>query len=58
MSKRESEVLRLVLQGKSKQEIADELFLALGTVKTHVHNLLVKCDKKKRDDLILYFWQS
>lgn len=58
ISKRESEVLRLVLQGKSNLEIADELYLALGTVKTHVHNLLVKCGKKKREDLILYFWQS
>lgn len=58
VSKRESEVLRLILQGKSNQEIADELFLALGTVKTHVHNILVKCGKKGRDDLILYFWQS
>lgn len=58
ISKRESEVLRLVLQGRSNQEIADELFLALGTVKTHVHNILVKCGKRKRDDLIIYFWQS
>lgn len=58
LSKREEEVLRLVVEGKTNQEIADELVLALGTVKTHVHNILVKCEKKGREELILYFWQS
>lgn len=42
LSNREAEVLRLVVRGKSNQEIADELFLAVGTVKAHIHNILVK----------------
>lgn len=58
LSKREAEILALVLEGKSNQQIADELYLALGTVKTHVHNIMVKCDQRNRKDLTLYFWQS
>lgn len=58
LSKRETEILELILEGKTNQEIADELFLALGTVKTHVHNILKKCDLKSRDALSVQFWQS
>ena len=54
----EAEVLRLVLLGKNNQEIANELFLAVGTVKAHVHNILVKTGQKSRDAVVLHFWQS
>ena len=42
LSDRELEVLRLVADGLSNSEIADELFISVGTVKTHVHNILGK----------------
>lgn len=58
LSKRETEILELILEGKTNQEIADELFLALGTVKTHVHNILKKCGLKSRDALSVQFWKS
>ena len=58
LSPRETEVLRLVVLGKSNQEIADELFLAVGTVKTHVHNILVKTEQENRTTLILHFWKG
>lgn len=58
LSNREGEVLRLVIMGKNNQEIAQELFLAVGTVKTHVHNILVKTDNKSREQLILNFWKE
>ncbi len=58
LSAREAEVLRLVLLGKNNQEIANELFLAVGTVKAHVHNILVKTGQKSRDAVVLHFWQS
>ena len=58
LSPREAEVLRLVVLGKSNQEIADELFLAVGTVKTHVHNILVKTEQDNRTTLILHFWKG
>lgn len=58
LSAREAEVLRLVLLGKNNQEIADELYLAVGTVKAHVHNILVKTEQKTRDDVCVDFWKS
>ena len=42
LSEREIEVLRLIAEGYSNQEIADKLTVALSTVKTHVNNLYGK----------------
>lgn len=58
LSHRETEVLRLVVLGKANAEIAEELYLAVGTVKTHVHNILVKTNQKSRDDLVVQFWKG
>jgi DNA-binding NarL/FixJ family response regulator len=44
LTPREREVLRLIGQEKSNQEIAESLVIELGTVKNHVHNLLRKLD--------------
>lgn len=48
ISKREYEVLQLISQGFSNQEIATQLFISESTVKTHVSNLLSKLDVKRR----------
>lgn len=48
ISKRELEVLELMAQGLSNQEIADKLFVSLNTIKTHSANLFVKLDAKRR----------
>lgn len=58
LSKRETEVLRLILLGMNNQEIASELYLAIGTVKTHVHNILKKTGQPSREALVLDFWKS
>src|ERR1041384_6707303 len=42
LSEREVEILRLIAHGASNREIADKLFLAEGTVKNHVTNILGK----------------
>jgi DNA-binding NarL/FixJ family response regulator len=42
LTKREHEVLRLIVQGRTNQEIADELFLARDTVRNHVASILLK----------------
>ncbi|MBI2996754.1 MAG: response regulator transcription factor [Candidatus Melainabacteria bacterium] len=42
LSDREFEVLKLIVDGKSNQEIADKLFITLATVKTHVRSILNK----------------
>lgn len=52
LSSRELEVLQLMAQGLSNQEIADQLFLSLPTVKTHTSNLFFKLDVKRRTQAI------
>jgi len=54
LTAREMEVLLLMTQGKTNQEIADELFIALKTVKTHVSNLLSKLDVQDRTQAVIY----
>ncbi|HEX4957596.1 MAG TPA: response regulator transcription factor [Lacibacter sp.] len=52
LSSRELEVLQLMAQGLSNQEIADHLFLSLPTIKTHTSNLFFKLDVKRRTQAI------
>lgn len=49
---REYEVLQLLTQGYPNAEIADKLFLSISTVKTHVSNLFVKMDVKRRTQAV------
>lgn len=58
LSARETEILSHLVLSQTNQEIAEELFLALGTVKTHVHNILTKTGMKNREELIEDFWRS
>ena len=46
LSNRESDVLRLIADGCSNQEIADRLFISVHTVKTHSSNLFAKIGRK------------
>ncbi|EIX7635406.1 response regulator transcription factor, partial [Listeria monocytogenes] len=50
----ENEILLLIAEGKSNQEIADELFITLKTVKTHVSNILSKLDVQDRTQAAIY----
>ena len=52
LSEREIEVLLLIATGKSNQEIADELVVALGTVKRHIFNIYNKLDVKNRTECV------
>ncbi|MCP4415327.1 MAG: tetratricopeptide repeat protein [Chloroflexi bacterium] len=53
LSERELELLRLVAAGKSNREIAAELVLALGTVKSHLHNIYQKLNASSRTQAIV-----
>lgn len=48
LSAREMEVLALIAEGKTNQEISAELYLALNTVKRHAYNIYTKLEVKKR----------
>ncbi len=52
LSKREYEVLCEIASGLSNKEIADKLFVSENTIKTHVSNVLVKLDAKRRTQAI------
>jgi len=53
LSERELEILRLIAQGASNREIAGALFLAEGTVKNHVSNILGKLGVRDRTQAAL-----
>jgi DNA-binding NarL/FixJ family response regulator len=50
LTPREREVLDLVAQGLTNQEIAERLVITEGTVKNHVHSILGKLDVRSRQD--------
>lgn len=52
ISKRELEVLNLMAQGLSNNEIAEKLFVSLNTIKTHGSNLFIKLDVKRRTQAV------
>lgn len=52
ISPREQEVMALLITGKSYQQIADELFISLPTVKTHVSNIYRKVGVRNKIELI------
>jgi DNA-binding CsgD family transcriptional regulator len=51
ISKRESEVVRLICRGLSNQEISETLFISLQTVKDHTHRIFVKTGVRNRVQL-------
>lgn len=54
LTEREREVLLLITEGRTNQEIADELFIALKTVKVHVSNILAKLEVQDRTQAVIY----
>ena len=51
LSKQETTVRNLILQGKTNKEIANELFISLSTVKTHITNIYGKLNVSNRQEL-------
>lgn len=56
LTKRESEVLRLLLEGKDNQNIASAMGVSLGTVKAHLNHIYGKVGIKTRQELKERFW--
>ncbi len=54
LSEREREVILLIAEGLSNQEIADRLFISLATVKTHINNIFNKLGVSNRMQAIAH----
>ncbi len=57
LTARERDVLQLIAKGYENQRIADELFISLKTVKTHVSNILAKLEVSDRTQAAVYAFQ-
>lgn len=57
LTDREQEILLLMAKGKTNQQIANELFISLKTVKVHVSNILGKLQVQDRTQAVIYAFQ-
>jgi len=57
LSEREAEILNLLAQGFRYQDIADQLFISFGTVRTHIYNIYSKMHVNNRTSAVLK-WNS
>ncbi|WP_127503230.1 response regulator transcription factor [Actinoplanes solisilvae] len=58
VTEREKEVLILIARGLSNTEIAQKLFVGVGTVKTHISRLLKKLDARDRAQLVIIAYET
>lgn len=58
LTEREREVLLLVAQGRSNQEIAQDLFISQHTAKTHVNRVMAKLQAHDRAQLVIIAYES
>jgi LuxR family maltose regulon positive regulatory protein len=52
LTEREIEILGLVAEGATNQDIADNLFISVGTVKGHINHILGKMDARNRTEAV------
>ena len=57
MTQREQDIISLLMKGKSNQEIAQTLFLTVGTVKNYISQIYSKAGITDRANAILHFKQ-
>ncbi len=57
LTARESDIAELVAQGLSNKEIAQQLFLSVGTVRNMLSIILDKLEIRDRTQLAIYYWQ-
>lgn len=58
LSEREIEVARTIAKGRTNQEIADELFISIGTVKSHLINIQNKLGFRNRVEIAAWAWET
>jgi NarL family two-component system response regulator LiaR len=55
---REKEILISLCNGYSDEEIAKDLSISVSTVKSHIHNLLLKLKLRDRTQLVIYAFKE
>lgn len=58
LTERESEIVRLIARGMSNQEISEQLYLSVGTVRNMLTVILDKLELRDRTQLAIYYWQG
>ena len=58
LTDRELDVIRLIARGRTNTEIAEELFVSLSTVKTHLGNIFSKLGARNRVEIAAWAWES
>jgi len=58
LTNREEEVLLAVARGRTNQEIADELYMSISTVKTHLSSLMSKLNARNRVELAIWAYET
>ncbi len=51
LTNREQDIVKLLLKEKTNKEIAEELYISVGTVKSHTHNIFTKCEVSSKKEL-------
>jgi DNA-binding NarL/FixJ family response regulator len=57
LSPRELDVVKLTARGRTNAEIAQELFISVGTVKTHLSSIHAKLDTRNRVEIAAWAWE-
>jgi DNA-binding NarL/FixJ family response regulator len=58
LTEREEQVLATVASGRTNSEIADELFITLSTVKTHIASLMAKLGARNRVEIAMWAYET
>jgi DNA-binding NarL/FixJ family response regulator len=58
LTEREEEVMAAVARGRTNREIADELYIALSTTKTHIASLMTKLGARNRVELAMWAYET
>lgn len=58
LTDREEEVLSAVAEGKTNAEVAEQLFISLSTVKTHIASLMTKLGARNRVEIAIWAYET